>query len=452
MSYTKVQRVQPLRLHSGARISEEEMHVLNDLYLTAESHEWVSGLSTVYHPSTDLESARWISTTGQWSRGLLVQAVVMELLGLAAQDKGQSVVALASNLRTSFQRLVATRMVWTVPSTPSGTAGLYFKLWEELSSRPVCDADPHPGLDRTVPRRLRKATEYHAPQAAYMPAPCPRAHNLLETDYELVYRSFQNDYGPLTYPSMSEPLPVEALPDAGSSCVDEEDIFMPIESKPEQCGVPGDKPLPWESYLDARFVITREAKRKPECYIATPLTESDGIASADTKEELLEESEAWELDRDGVELEALAPAAQPIRPSREQMPALDFVETMRSTFDLPITAAARRLGVSLTVLKMRVRKHGIKRWPYRKLSSLDKLIESVQSVLDTDQDTDNVKVVLAHLRKERDAIYQDPNMPIGNYAKKLRQSLFKQQFQQRRSSASHQMAYESSGRAAEGMV
>jgi len=46
-------------------------------------------------------------------------------------------------------------------------------------------------------------------------------------------------------------------------------------------------------------------------------------------------------------------------------------------YDQPISEAARRLDIGLTVLKKYCRKFEISRWPYRKIKSMDKLIESV---------------------------------------------------------------------------
>lgn len=47
-------------------------------------------------------------------------------------------------------------------------------------------------------------------------------------------------------------------------------------------------------------------------------------------------------------------------------------------FYMPITQAARELNVGLTLLKKRCRELGIRRWPHRKLMSLQTLINNVQ--------------------------------------------------------------------------
>lgn len=53
-------------------------------------------------------------------------------------------------------------------------------------------------------------------------------------------------------------------------------------------------------------------------------------------------------------------------------------EVVSGYFYIPITQAAKELNVGLTCLKRRCRDLGIKRWPHRKLMSLQSLINNVQ--------------------------------------------------------------------------
>jgi hypothetical protein len=53
-------------------------------------------------------------------------------------------------------------------------------------------------------------------------------------------------------------------------------------------------------------------------------------------------------------------------------------EQLSRHFSVPIKQAAQELNVGVTVLKRQCRKLGVTRWPYRKLKSLDKLIDNVQ--------------------------------------------------------------------------
>ena len=55
---------------------------------------------------------------------------------------------------------------------------------------------------------------------------------------------------------------------------------------------------------------------------------------------------------------------------------------LQALYHLPISAAARELDIGLTLLKKRCRELGLKRWPYRKLKSMDKLLHSIESVDD----------------------------------------------------------------------
>ena len=67
---------------------------------------------------------------------------------------------------------------------------------------------------------------------------------------------------------------------------------------------------------------------------------------------------------------------QQARPARS---ASDITrEELAACFHLPSEAACRQLGIGLTVLKRQCRKFGIKRWPFRKIKSLDRLISNVQ--------------------------------------------------------------------------
>lgn len=53
-------------------------------------------------------------------------------------------------------------------------------------------------------------------------------------------------------------------------------------------------------------------------------------------------------------------------------------EMISQYFYMPITQAAKELNVGLTLLKKRCRELGIRRWPHRKLMSIQALINNVQ--------------------------------------------------------------------------
>jgi hypothetical protein len=50
-------------------------------------------------------------------------------------------------------------------------------------------------------------------------------------------------------------------------------------------------------------------------------------------------------------------------------PVLLTAESLQDHFFLPLNAAAKRLGVCETSLKIACRKIGIKKWPYRKVTT-----------------------------------------------------------------------------------
>ena len=54
-------------------------------------------------------------------------------------------------------------------------------------------------------------------------------------------------------------------------------------------------------------------------------------------------------------------------------------DDLASCFHMPSELACRKLGIGLTVLKRQCRKFGIKRWPFRKIKSLDRLINNVSA-------------------------------------------------------------------------
>jgi len=57
------------------------------------------------------------------------------------------------------------------------------------------------------------------------------------------------------------------------------------------------------------------------------------------------------------------------------------IVTVAKYFRLPISAAARRLGVGETWLKQKCRQHNICRWPYRKVRSIEKVVEKLEAQL-----------------------------------------------------------------------
>lgn len=64
------------------------------------------------------------------------------------------------------------------------------------------------------------------------------------------------------------------------------------------------------------------------------------------------------------------------------------LEELSKYFDMKIVDASKELGISSTLLKKICRKYGIKRWPYRKLQSVNKQIDSLQNSINQSVGTD----------------------------------------------------------------
>ncbi|XP_065860924.1 protein RKD1-like [Euphorbia lathyris] len=110
-------------------------------------------------------------------------------------------------------------------------------------------------------------------------------------------------------------------------------------------------------------------------------------------------------------------------------------ETISKYFYMPITQAARELNVGLTLLKKRCRELGIKRWPHRKLKSLDTLIKNVQEMKKVEGEENKLKVkkAIESLEMEKRQLEEAPDMQLEHTTKRLRQSCFKANYKKRKS-------------------
>ncbi|KAM7268354.1 hypothetical protein ACFE04_010520 [Oxalis oulophora] len=97
-------------------------------------------------------------------------------------------------------------------------------------------------------------------------------------------------------------------------------------------------------------------------------------------------------------------------------------------FYMPIAKAATELNVGLTALKKRCRKLGIRRWPQRKLKSIQKLINNVQEMDKGEGRERKVQV----LEREKQVIEQNPDWELDTETKRLRQAYFKDNYKRRR--------------------
>lgn len=60
------------------------------------------------------------------------------------------------------------------------------------------------------------------------------------------------------------------------------------------------------------------------------------------------------------------------------------LDKLRSVYEHPISTAAAELNIGVTVLKKYCRWYSIERWPYRKIRSVDKLIEQLDLLDETE--------------------------------------------------------------------
>ncbi|KAI3508125.1 hypothetical protein L1887_23127 [Cichorium endivia] len=100
------------------------------------------------------------------------------------------------------------------------------------------------------------------------------------------------------------------------------------------------------------------------------------------------------------------------------------LEEIEKYFEVPIVMAAKELRIGLTVLKKRCRELGIKRWPHRKLKSLQSLIQNVKE-LGLEED-------IEMLEEHKRMMEKLPHMQFTESLKKLRQACFKATYKKRR--------------------
>ncbi|KZV23311.1 hypothetical protein F511_02212 [Dorcoceras hygrometricum] len=106
-------------------------------------------------------------------------------------------------------------------------------------------------------------------------------------------------------------------------------------------------------------------------------------------------------------------------------------ETISKYFHLPITQAAKELNVGPTLLKKKCRDLGIKRWPHRKLISMQTLIKNVQELWEYEGE-EKVKQAICLLEEEMKLMIEIPEMEIGGSTKRLRQACFKANYKKRK--------------------
>ncbi|CAH8339919.1 unnamed protein product [Eruca vesicaria subsp. sativa] len=110
-------------------------------------------------------------------------------------------------------------------------------------------------------------------------------------------------------------------------------------------------------------------------------------------------------------------------------------EDMKPYFKMPITKAAKELNVGLTLLKKRCRELGFSRWPHRKLTSIDGIINNLKDHLgnmEGEKNRSKLMNALEILEAEKKMIEEFPDLEFEDKTKRLRQACFKANFKRRR--------------------
>ncbi|PWA88584.1 Protein RKD1 [Artemisia annua] len=101
-------------------------------------------------------------------------------------------------------------------------------------------------------------------------------------------------------------------------------------------------------------------------------------------------------------------------------------------FHLPISEAASKLNVGLSVFKKCCRDMGFKRWPNRTLNSLDSLINTLQVENGGATVDDHNKQIITSLKEEKMRVQEDPDYKLTPTTKKIRQRNFKARYKRRK--------------------
>ncbi|XP_059285092.1 protein RKD1-like [Lycium ferocissimum] len=110
-------------------------------------------------------------------------------------------------------------------------------------------------------------------------------------------------------------------------------------------------------------------------------------------------------------------------------------ETISKYFYMPIIQATKELNIGVTFLKIRCRDLGIRRWPHRKLMSLQTLIKNVKELKGGGRKWYGTKVEGCDrfIRgREKKRMEEIPDMELEEKTKRLRQYCFRANHKKRR--------------------
>ncbi|MED6155778.1 hypothetical protein PIB30_008362 [Stylosanthes scabra] len=140
----------------------------------------------------------------------------------------------------------------------------------------------------------------------------------------------------------------------------------------------------------------------------------------------IQEEEEDNQEKKRFLLSELVPSSSIIG-TKKKKNELEFDE-IKKHFDLPITEAANKMNIGVTLLKRRCRELSINRWPHRKIKSLHLLIQNLKEMgLDNEVEM---------LEQETKMMEKIPGMELTKETKRLRQACFKANYKKRRFLAS----------------
>lgn len=115
------------------------------------------------------------------------------------------------------------------------------------------------------------------------------------------------------------------------------------------------------------------------------------------------------------------------------------LDQLSACFHMPSDQACKQLGIGLTVLKRLCRKYEIKRWPFRKMKSLDRLIRNVKS----GNLASKVKTSISELEATKRMLQENKIQDLDVQTRKLQQAFSKHDHKVRQNSRArttgHQM-------------
>ncbi|KAJ1700686.1 hypothetical protein LUZ63_000465 [Rhynchospora breviuscula] len=103
------------------------------------------------------------------------------------------------------------------------------------------------------------------------------------------------------------------------------------------------------------------------------------------------------------------------------------LEHLAEKFSMPIKDAADEFKLSVTTLMLRCRELGFEKWPFRRMQSLEHLIDDLLEMKPS-----GFQDAVAEIRQEIEAIKLNPSLDIKDETKHLRQQMYQLKSKRRR--------------------